>query len=76
MLSYNLSESNGPLYKSLYQFIREDIQSGKLKSNEKLPSKRTLARNLGISTISIENAYDQLICEGYIYSLPKRGYFV
>ena len=76
MLSYNLLESNGPLYKSLYQFIREDIQSGKLKSNEKLPSKRTLARNLGISTISIENAYDQLICEGYIYSLPKRGYFV
>ncbi len=76
MLSYNLSEANGPLYKSLYQFIREDIQSGKLKSNEKLPSKRTLARNLGISTISIENAYDQLICEGYIYSLPKRGYFV
>ena len=76
MLSYNLSEAKGPLYKSLYQFIREDIQSGKLKANEKLPSKRTLAQNLGISTISIENAYDQLICEGYIYSLPKRGYFV
>ena len=76
MLSYNLSETNGPLYKSLYQFIREDIQSGKLKAKEKLPSKRSLARNLGISTISIENAYDQLICEGYIYSLPKRGYFV
>lgn len=76
MLSYNLSEANGPLYKSLYHFIREDIQSGKLKSNEKLPSKRALAQNLGISTISIENAYDQLICEGYIYSLPKRGYFV
>ena len=76
MLSYNLSEAKGPLYKSLYQFIREDIQSGKLKANEKLPSKRSLAQNLGISTISIENAYDQLICEGYIYSLPKRGYFV
>ena len=76
MLSYNLSEANGPLYKSLYHFIRKDIQSGKLKSNEKLPSKRALAQNLGISTISIENAYDQLICEGYIYSLPKRGYFV
>lgn len=76
MLSYNLSEANGPLYKALYHFIRKDIQSGKLKSNEKLPSKRALAQNLGISTISIENAYDQLICEGYIYSLPKRGYFV
>ena len=76
MLSYDLSESKGPLYKSLYHFILEDIEQGKLKSNEKLPSKRSLARNLGISTISIENAYDQLISEGYIYSLPKRGYFV
>ena len=76
MLSYNLSESNGPIYKTLYQFILEDIQQGKLKANEKLPSKRTLARNLGISIISVEGAYDQLMSEGYIYSLPKRGYFV
>ncbi|MCR5252528.1 MAG: PLP-dependent aminotransferase family protein [Treponema sp.] len=76
MLSYNLSESNGPIYKTLYQFILEDIQTGKLKANEKLPSKRSLARNLGISIISVEGAYDQLMSEGYIYSLPKRGYFV
>ncbi len=76
MLSYNLSELKGPLYKSLYSHILQDIQSGKLKSHEKLPSKRSLAQNLGISTISIENAYDQLIGEGYIYSLPKKGYFV
>lgn len=76
MLSYDLSNTQGPLYKTLYEFIKNDIQTGKLKSNEKMPSKRTLAKNLGISTISIENAYDQLICEGYLYSLPKRGYFV
>ncbi len=76
MLSYNLSQATGPLYKSLYNFIRQDIQSGKLKAHEKLPSKRSLARNLGISTISIENAYDQLISEGYIYAIQKKGYFV
>lgn len=76
MLSYNLSDTKGPLYKTLYEFILKDIQNGKLKANEKMPSKRTLAKNLGISTISIENAYDQLICEGYLYTLPKRGYFV
>ncbi|MCR5725112.1 MAG: PLP-dependent aminotransferase family protein [Treponema sp.] len=76
MLSYDLSDCQGPLYKSLYQFILQDIRQGRLKANEKLPSKRTLARNLGISTISIENAYDQLISEGYLYSVPKRGYFV
>ena len=76
MLSYNLSEEKGPIYKTLYQFIREDIQQGKLKANEKIPSKRMLAKNLGISTISIENAYEQLISEGYIYTIPKKGYYV
>ena len=35
-----------------------------------------LAKNLGISTITVENAYAQLIAEGYIYSLPKKGYYV
>lgn len=76
MLTYNLENINCPLYKALYQFIRQDIQNGKLKAHQKMPSKRTFAKNLGISTISIENAYDQLICEGYLYTLPKRGYFV
>ncbi|MCR5289059.1 MAG: PLP-dependent aminotransferase family protein [Treponema sp.] len=76
MLSYDLSQTNGPIYKSLYNFILKDIQNGKLKAHQKLPSKRSLAQNLGISTISIENAYDQLISEGYIYTLPKKGYFV
>lgn len=76
MLTYNLSQIPGPLYKALYDFIRTDIVNGKLSANEKMPSKRALAKNLGISVISVENAYDQLICEGYLYSLPKRGYFV
>ena len=41
-----------------------------------MPSKRSFAKNLDISTITVENAYAQLMAEGYIYSLPKRGYFV
>ncbi len=39
-------------------------------------SKRTLAVNLGISTITVENSYGQLMSEGYIYSVPKKGYYV
>lgn len=76
MLTYNFSDQTGPIYKCLYEFIKKDIQSNTLKAGEKLPSKRMLAKNLGISTITVENAYDQLIGEGYIYSLPKKGYFV
>ncbi|MCR5546280.1 MAG: PLP-dependent aminotransferase family protein [Lachnospiraceae bacterium] len=76
MLTYNYETVEGPVYEYIYKCIKEDILSGNLKPNEKLPSKRTFARNNGISTITIQNAYDQLIAEGYIYAVERRGYFV
>ena len=76
MLTYDLSQGKGPLYQRLYDAIRRDAISGKFAPCEKLPSKRTLARNLGVSAITVENAYDQLISEGFVYALPKKGYFV
>ncbi len=64
------------LYEYLYKQIRDDIVRGKLKSGDKLPSKRAFAEHLDISTITVENAYAQLMAEGYIYSQPKSGYYV
>ncbi len=43
---------------------------------EKLPSKRKLADQLGISIKTVMNAYDQLLLEGYVHSYEKKGYFV
>jgi GntR family transcriptional regulator/MocR family aminotransferase len=76
MLTYNFEKADCPIYLFLYKSIKSDIISGNLKADEKLPSKRTFAENNGISTITIQNAYDQLISEGYLYTLPKKGYFV
>ena len=71
MLTYSFTNlKNESLYTHLYQCIRQDIVDGKLISGEKLPSKRSFAKNLGVSTITIENAYAQLLSEGYIYSFP------
>ena len=56
--------------------IRDKILSGELKADEKLPSKRELAEHLGVSVITVQNAYANLISEGYIYSIEKRGFFV
>ena len=64
-----------PIYDYLYQCIRDDILSGKIKKDEKLPSKREFAKHNKVSVITIENAYSQLLTEGFIYSLPKRGYY-
>lgn len=76
MLTYQFEDSDSPLYEQVYQFIKADIADGVLMPGDKLPSKRTFARNNGVSTITIQNAYDQLISEGYIYTIPKKGYYV
>ncbi|MBQ9156984.1 MAG: PLP-dependent aminotransferase family protein [Eubacterium sp.] len=77
MLSYSFSNRRGrPLYEHLYQCLKQDIIEGKLPASSRLPSKRSFAANLGVSTITVENAYAQLVSEGYIYALPKKGYYV
>ena len=77
MLTYMLEKRGAmPLYESLYRCIKADIMEGKLRAGDKLPSKRKLAEHLNISVITVENAYSQLLLEGYIYSKEKSGYFV
>ncbi|MBR0160969.1 MAG: PLP-dependent aminotransferase family protein [Oscillospiraceae bacterium] len=77
MLTYSLQPDQPlPLYEQLCQRLRRDIQSGRLTAGERLPSKRSFSENLGISSITVENAYNRLIDEGYVYSEPKRGYYV
>ncbi|MCQ2506086.1 MAG: PLP-dependent aminotransferase family protein [Lachnospiraceae bacterium] len=77
MLTYSFADiGSDSLYEHLYKCIKNDIISRKIKPGEKLPSKRSFAKNLGISVITVENAYDQLISEGYVYSIAKKGFFV
>ena len=74
MLTYNFENiGSDSLYEFLYKCIKNDIIQGIILSGEKLPSKRALAKNLAISVITVENAYGQLLAEGYIYSIPKSG---
>lgn len=67
--------STKPLYEQLYEYLRDDILSGRIGEGEKLPSKRTLAEQLQVSLITVENAYSQLIAEGYVRSAQRSGYF-
>ena len=64
------------LYIQLYEAIKSDILSGAIAAGEKLPSLRTLSRDLGISVTTTGQAYDQLLVEGYIISKPQSGYYV
>ena len=64
-----------PLYEQIYRSFVSAIQSGELKCGEKLPSKRALCAQLGVSQSTVETAYGILISEGYIVSRPKSGYY-
>lgn len=77
MLTYSFNDiGTTPLYEHLYKCIKNDIVNGTLSADTKLPSKRSFAKNLGVSPITVENAYAQLLSEGYIYSVAKKGYYV
>lgn len=77
MLTYTLDKGAGvSLYEQLYRCVKEDILSGRLAAGEKLPSKRALAAHLEVSVITVKNAYEQLMAEGYLAGVEKKGYFV
>lgn len=76
MLDYNLdNRGEASLYEYLYQCICTDIKDGAIAAHERMPSKRALAQHLGVSVITVENAYAQLVAEGYLYTKPRSGFY-
>ena len=62
-------------YMQLYRQLRSDIISGEISWGEKLPSKRLMAGELGLSLVTVEHAYALLVDEGYAESRERSGYF-
>ena len=65
-----------PLYESIYRQLRGEISAGQRRTGEKLPSKRALAAQLGVSINTVEGAYRQLESEGYIEARARSGFYV
>src|SRR5690606_36607359 len=65
-----------PLYVQVREFLRESIMSGKLPAGTRLPASRQLARDLGVSRVTIETAYADLEAEGLIVRRTGSGSFV
>ena len=69
MLHYDLEKKkNQPLYETLYEVLKQDILKGRLRPGERLPSKREMARDNGVSVKTVLAAYEQLLVEGYLTS--------
>lgn len=70
------NKSGAPIYDQIYSQIKDQIVMGKLQTDEKLPSIRGLALDLGISFITTKRAYEELEKEGFLYTVPGKGCFV
>jgi GntR family transcriptional regulator/MocR family aminotransferase len=64
------------LYIQLYEAISEEIAAGHLHNGTKLPTRRALAQQLGISQNTVDGAYKMLLDTGYVLSIPRQGYII
>ena len=68
--------SDRPIYEQITSQIKEMIMKGLLKPGEPMPSMRKLARDLHVSVITTQRAYDDLARDGFIVTVPAKGTFV
>src|SRR6266487_4514665 len=62
-----------PLYRQIYEAIREAILRGEFAAEMRLPATRLLAERLGVARMTVVNAYEQLFAEGYIEGKQGSG---
>lgn len=65
-----------PLFRQLYEQLRQAVLQGRLHTNDRIPSSRDLVKQLGVSRTTVVTAIDLLISEGYLQTLHGRGTFV
>lgn len=76
-LVVNLDDSRAtPLYRQLYEGLRHAILSGRLLRGQRLPSSRTLAKQLSVSRNTVAQAYAELEAEGYLSGRHGSGTYV
>lgn len=77
MIKFHIDKGNNskPIYKQIYEKLKGFISEHKISAGDKLPSKRQMASDLMVSINSVATAYEQLLAEGYIYTMERKGYF-
>ncbi len=68
--------SGTPLYRQLYQALRQGVESGSLVSGTKLPATREFAAQLGVNRTTVSSAYELLEADGLLRGHVGRGTFI
>lgn len=69
-------QSKIPIFEQLKKQILEFISIGVLLPNDKLPSVRHLASQIGVNPNTVSKAYQELEAQGYVYSVKGKGCFI
>ena len=70
------NSSDKPIYEQISSQIKNKIMNGTLEAGEMLPSMRALAKDLHISVITVQRAYEDLPRDGFIETVSGKGSFV
>ncbi len=68
--------SDKPIYEQICLQIKSMIMEGTLSAGEALPSMRALAKDLHLSVITVQRAYEDLTRDGFIETVSGKGSFV
>ena len=70
------NSSDRPIYEQICMQVKNLIMNGTLSAGEALPSMRALAKDLHISVITVQRAYEDLARDGFIETVSGKGSFV
>jgi GntR family transcriptional regulator len=65
-----------PLYRQLKDRLLRELEVGERQPHSQLPSEREWVKRLGVSRITVRQALSELVQQGYLYTVPGKGFFV
>ncbi len=65
-----------PIYLQIADVFCENILSGSLKADERIPSVREYGADIGVNPNTVMRVYEKLTADGIIYNKRGIGYFV
>lgn len=68
--------SNKPIFITIKDHYALLIERGALKEGDEMPSVREVAIMNGVNPNTVQRAFSMLVDEGYLVSIPKKGFFV
>ena len=76
-MNISINNNSGvPIYEQIKEQIKDNIINNNEIDSNALPSIRALSNDIGISVMTVKKAYDELLDEGFIVTIPGKGSYI